>query len=274
MPTIDINDVQLHYEVQGSGDPLFLVHGSWGDHTVWEAVAPLLADRFHVVSYDRRSHSRSAHPEGERTRRQDEDDLAGLIAALADGPAYVVGNSFGGLVTLGVAARYPELVRAAAIHEPPGISVAEGGDLEQHVLAAAALIPTICAELEAGAVERGTRRFMEEVALGPGSWELMPEEMRATLMGNATAFVAEHRDPDAVVVDVEGVRRFDRPLLLTTGDQAPVWLQMIAERLAELFPEAYTATIGGAGHIPHATHPAEYADLLAAFFARQAAIAA
>ena len=274
MPTIQVNDVELYYEVQGSGPPLVLVHGSWDNAAVWQHMPERFADRFRVISYDRRSHSRSERPSGPRTRRQDEGDLADLISTLAGEPAYVVANSFGGLITLGLATRRPELVRAVAVHEPPALSVVSGGELEQLAGEAFALLPTIVAELEGGAVEHGTRRFIEDVAVGPGAWEIMPEEVRASLIGNAPAFVAEQRDPDAFAVDIEAVRRCGRPLLLTTGDQAPRWLQLMVGRLAELFPEAETATLAGAGHVPHETHPADYADVLDAFFSRPAAIAA
>jgi len=275
MPTIQVNGVELHYEVQGSGPPLFLVHGSWDDHTVWAQFTELVADRFRVVAYDRRSHSRSERPPGRRTRRQDEDDLAALISALAAEPAYVVANSFGGLVTLGLTARRPDLVRAAAIHEPPALSVVDGGELERRARAAGALVPEICAQLESGALEAGARRFVEEVALGPGAWDLMPDEARAIMVGNGPAFVAEQNDPDCFALDVESIRGCGRPLLVTTGDQSPRWLRLLVGRLAEVFPDADTATIAGVGHIPHETHPAAYVDALEEFFFRRpAAVAA
>ena len=35
-----INGVNLHYEVIGVGEPLLLVHGSWGDHREYEQIVP------------------------------------------------------------------------------------------------------------------------------------------------------------------------------------------------------------------------------------------
>ncbi len=32
MPFQNINNVRLYYEIAGSGEPLVMVHGSWGDH--------------------------------------------------------------------------------------------------------------------------------------------------------------------------------------------------------------------------------------------------
>jgi len=54
------------------------------------------------------------------------------------------------------------------------------------------------------------------------------------------------------------------PVLLTQGDQSPGWFLEIVRRLDEAIPSARVATIAGASHNPHGTHPAEYAALLAA----------
>lgn len=273
MPHTSINDVELYYEVQGSGPPLVLVHGSWDNHAVWDQVAERLADRFRVISYDRRGHTRSSCPPGPRTRRQDEDDLAGLITALAGEPAYVAANSFGGVISLGLAARRPELIRAAAVHEPPAIGAADG-ELAKVAHAAVSTLEEILDEIESGAEERATRRFIEEVAIGPGAWELSPEEFRAGLVANAGAFLAEQRDPEAFALDFGRVHLSGCPLLLTKGDQSPPWLQLLLDRLGELLPLAARTTIAGAGHVPHETDPVEYAEVLDAFLRSPAAIAA
>src|SRR5262245_58370806 len=100
MPIEVVNGIRLRYEVAGSGEPLVLVHGSWGDHHNWDAFAPLLTDRFEVVRYDRRGHSDSECPPGQGSVTDDVADLAALIERLGNGPAHVVGNSFGAAISL------------------------------------------------------------------------------------------------------------------------------------------------------------------------------
>jgi pimeloyl-ACP methyl ester carboxylesterase len=65
MSTARVNGVSLHYELTGAGDPLVLVHGSWGDHHNWDPVVPALAESFQVLTYDRRGHSQSERPDGQ-----------------------------------------------------------------------------------------------------------------------------------------------------------------------------------------------------------------
>lgn len=57
MSAARINGVELCYELSGSGEPLVLVHGSWGDHHNWDPVVSGLAESFRVVADDRRGHS-------------------------------------------------------------------------------------------------------------------------------------------------------------------------------------------------------------------------
>ena len=47
---------------EASGDPIVLVHGSWGDHDNWSGVAPLLRESFEVITF------RPPWPQPERTR--------------------------------------------------------------------------------------------------------------------------------------------------------------------------------------------------------------
>jgi len=54
---------------------------------VWVLIEDDLARRFRIVSYDRRGHTGSEDSAEPGTRRNDEDDLAGLIEALDLAPA-------------------------------------------------------------------------------------------------------------------------------------------------------------------------------------------
>jgi pimeloyl-ACP methyl ester carboxylesterase len=164
-----VNGVNLFYELTGSGDPLVLVHGSWGDHNSWRLVVPDLARSFRVLTYDRRGHSLSERPPGQGSRREDEEDLAALTEALDLAPAHVAGSSFGGSIALGLAARRPNLLRSLIVHEPPLMGlVADDAELRPLMMELQGRRESVADQLRAGDIEGGTRRFIEEVAGGPG----------------------------------------------------------------------------------------------------------
>jgi pimeloyl-ACP methyl ester carboxylesterase len=269
MPRISANDVEIHYEKTGRGDPVVLVHGGWSDLHNWQPVAPALAESFLVVAFDRRGHGRSERLPDHGTRRDQEEDVAALIENLERGPAHVVGTSFGGSIAIGLAARRPELVRSVIAHEPPLMSLV-GGDPESQPLmeAVQGTIRAVLARVARGDLLGGARQFVDEVALGPGAWEQLPEQLRETMIESATAFAAEQRDPDWASVDLAGLSGIDLPVLLTQGDQSPPWFFGIVAKLAELVPGASTRTYHGAGHAPHLTHPNDYLATVLDFLVR------
>jgi pimeloyl-ACP methyl ester carboxylesterase len=268
MARIRVNDVELYSEEHGAGDPLVLVHGHWVDHHSWDAVVPAFAESFRVIAYDRRGHSRSERPSGPVMRRQNEDDLAALIEALAAAPATIVANSYGTSTALGLAARRPELVRGVIGHEPPLVGVVVGNPGAAPALAETeATLRRVIEQIEDGDVEGGTRRFMEQVALGPGGWEMLPKAMRCTAVANAPAFVAEAQDLDWADADLYALSLAAVPIQLTQGDQSPTWFSAIVAEIARSVEHVEVSTIAGAGHAPNLTHVGEYVAAVREFAA-------
>ena len=125
------------------------------------------------MTFDRRGHSQSERPPGQRSRRQDEDDLAALIETLGLAPANVAGNSLGASVTLGLAARRPGLFRAVIAHEPPLVSLLAGDPQTLPLLQKFQTTnEAVVGLLKRGEIGEATKLFAEEIAIGPGSWEL------------------------------------------------------------------------------------------------------
>lgn len=264
MPIEHINDVQLHYELTGSGAvPVVLVHGSWGSHQQWDEVASGLATSHRVLSYDRRGHSDST---GSGTVHDDVNDLAALIETLGLAPAFVAGNSFGSAITLRLAATRPDLVRGILLHEPPLFPLLAGDPEVSSVLAEVlghmgGVIEKIASGDHAGAADQ----FMTELALAPGEWEQLPEAFRQTAIGNAPTFLDEANDPDTLQFDLDWIRSFHKPVLLTIGELSPSNYALVLDKLAEAIPHAERLTFAQAGHLPHATHPAAYVEAARAF---------
>ena len=256
--------MRLLVEESGGGEPLVLVHGSWDDRQAWALIEEDLARRFRVVSYDRRGHTGSEDSPEPGTRRDDEDDLADLIETLGLAPANVVANSFGAAIALGLAARRPELFRTLCAHEPPLLSLVADDPVAAQV--GEALGPVL-ALIGRGEAEKAAHDFVENIALGPGAWELMPPEERAAMAANADTFAGEALDPAWVDIDLDGLGGIAFPVLLTQGDQSPPFFSKVVAQLAEAIPSVEVRTLPGAGHVPHLTHPAEYVAAVGRFAA-------
>jgi pimeloyl-ACP methyl ester carboxylesterase len=268
MPRISANGVELNYDLTGSGETLVLVHGSWSDRNNWLPVAPELARSFSVVAYDRRGSGLSTR-DVPGTRRDHEDDLAALIDAVADEPVHVVGTSFGASIALGLVSRRPELVRSVIAHEPPLISVAaDGPDVRVQLEAVQATARAVCAQVERGEARGAAERFVEEIALGPGTWELLPEPLRETMVDSAAAFAVEQQDPAWADVELDELARTGVPMLISEGDESPPWFAPIVAKLTGAIGHAETHTYRGAGHAPHLTDPGDYLAVVARFLSR------
>lgn len=269
MHRIVVNGVGLAVEQTGDGPPMVLVHGSWSDRHAWELVAPRLAGRYRVITYDRRGHSQSERPPGTPGLVAHAADLAALIGHLQAAPAHIVANSFGGVIALEVAVSYPHRVASLCLHEPPAFAVVrDDPELRTALEQARELEQRVADEIGAGDHVRAARTFIER-AVGPGLWERFPEQVRRTMARNAVTvlgdFDAAYQTPDPARLGA-----ITAPVLLTGGGQSPpdVPYAMILDRLAAVLPAADRYTFQHAGHVPHRTHPAELTRVIDNFVAQ------
>jgi pimeloyl-ACP methyl ester carboxylesterase len=231
----------------------------------WQLAAPMLAERFDVVTYDRRGHGQSSAPPGQGSRTQDEDDLVGLIEALDIAPANVSGNSFGASTVLGAAGRRPEVFARIAGHEPPLLRFATA-TAEHLVEEQRAGLAQTLKHLEAGEHAEGAEYFIDNVGLGPGAWQQLPEPVRETFIGNAATFLDEQRDPSWDDLDVDALASYPGRILLSQGGQSLEWFWRVIDAIVERVPKIERVTLPDAGHVPQMTHPDELAKVLTSYF--------
>ncbi len=274
MPTTSINGIGLHWERNGdTGDPVVLVHGSWGDHHTWAPVVPALSHSFRVLTYDRRGHSLSERPESQGSVREDVADLAALIEHLDHFPAHIIGNSFGASIVLRLAGERPELFRSLIVHEPPLFGLLKDEPDAQSALATVHdRIMAVVELLTDGDFEDGARSFMETIALGPGAWSALPQDARDTFVFNAPTWLDEARDPEALEIDLSRLRNFSAPALLTVGGQSPAFFPLVVGRIAGALPNAERQMLVEAGHVPHLSHPEEQVRVVRSFIQSAAAV--
>jgi pimeloyl-ACP methyl ester carboxylesterase len=125
--------------------------------------------------------------------------------------------------------------------------------------------------LEAGDNIAGAREFVETIAVGPGAWNSLPQKIRDTFVFNAPTWLDEMHDPHVYDLDVDGLRKFDAPVLLTMGDQSPSHFPLVVEQIAQALPHTHTHTYVGAGHVPHLSHSQDYVRVITSFIETHAA---
>src|SRR5687767_6154964 len=115
MPSVRVGDIDVAYDVQGSGDPFVLVHGSTGGRTTWMMQTPTLAERYQVILPEYAGGGESTTPD----RPLEVDELMDQALAVADATGaerfHLAGYSLGAVVALAVAAKAPERVRSLAV---------------------------------------------------------------------------------------------------------------------------------------------------------------
>jgi pimeloyl-ACP methyl ester carboxylesterase len=115
---LEVPGARLRHFVRGSGPLLVLIAGGHGDAAVNDALASHLADRYTVLTYDRRGLSGSTTDQPLRTLATHADDVSRLLSSLTTEPAYVFGSSLGAMIALELTIRHPEQVGVLVAHEP------------------------------------------------------------------------------------------------------------------------------------------------------------
>lgn len=91
MPTIEINNATLYYEVKGAGETLLFTHGASWDLQQWKPQVEELSKSFKVITWDVRGHGKSSLPKGKVDSEDFVKDLVGLLEHLGVKQAHLLG---------------------------------------------------------------------------------------------------------------------------------------------------------------------------------------
>ena len=118
-----IRDTEIWFDVEGAGlvpdgarmverPPAFVIHGGpGGDHSGFKPGLSPLAERLQLVYFDHRGQGRSARGDPARyTLDENVADMEALRLHLGLGPIVSIGTSYGGMVAMAHAARFPDSV--------------------------------------------------------------------------------------------------------------------------------------------------------------------
>jgi pimeloyl-ACP methyl ester carboxylesterase len=110
MPKVKIQDINLYYEVHGSGYPLILIRGLSSNADHWYCQIPAFSPHYSVVAFDNRGIGRSDIPDSAFTISTMADDTVGLMDSLGILRAHILGISMGGMIAQEIALKHGQRV--------------------------------------------------------------------------------------------------------------------------------------------------------------------
>lgn len=273
---VRVGDVRIHFEVDGprlvpngpmldERPTMILLHGGPGfDHNSLRPHLAPLADVAQLVFLDHRGQGRSDSSTRDRWNLDTWiDDLAGFCDVLGIEAPIVFGHSFGGMVALGLAIRYPELPSklvisnsAAKFRPDRALDMFErlGG-------------PDARAAAEAYFLEPSEERLEEFMAVcyplyGPVSPD---PEARARIVARPEVGIHYFSGEINTFDWFPELGRIACPTLVLGGELDPITPFACSEEMAAAIPRARLEVVAGAGHAPFRDRPGDTLGVIREF---------
>jgi 3-oxoadipate enol-lactonase len=265
---VRVEDGELHYEIEGDGPVVTMIHPGLWDSRTWDPqVSALVEAGYRVLRYDVRGYGRSSRPTG--TPYSHVRDLLGLLDGLDVPMCAIVGCSMGGEIAVDFTLSHPSRVGALVL-AAAGLGGYDGSPEENAWWDETA--GEIDAAIEAGDLERaqGLRLALFWAPLGTDDpagrriREIAFDNIHELTMDESGV---EELEPPAL----ERLEEIAVPTLVidAADDIAP--MHSIAAILAGRIPGARSAVIQHADHVVNLRQPEEFNRLLLGFLAEHAA---
>jgi pimeloyl-ACP methyl ester carboxylesterase len=264
MPKINVNGVDLYYEIHGSGEPLLLLEGLGYSTWMWHRQIEYLAQHYQVIIFDNRGVGDSDKPDHPYTIEMMARDAAGLLHKLGVKKAHVLGVSMGGLIAQQLAILFPRVINKLVL-----CCTSHGGPnsvpMPQEIIN---LLNTVDESMSA---ERKLVLAMSP-AFRPGYMEEHPEEIEEIIhwrMEKPTPRYAWlHQFMAAAAFNVEdSVGTITTPVLILSGDQDRVLPVENAYLIQKKLPHSQMKIFPGAGHMFFWERAQEFNEMVHSFLA-------
>ncbi|MCM3692577.1 alpha/beta fold hydrolase [Neobacillus niacini] len=137
MPYLPVEDLSIHYEIEGNGSPIIILHGMGNNSQSWRKQLAGLSENYTVIAWDAPGYGKSSDPKEELTEfSQFADILKGFIEALNFKSVTLLGHSMGSAIALDFCYRFPEIVENLIISDATRGSTSLSMEENQKKLAA------------------------------------------------------------------------------------------------------------------------------------------
>jgi pimeloyl-ACP methyl ester carboxylesterase len=252
-----VNGVKIHYELNGSGPDLVLIHGLSGSLAFWQLrIAPELSQNFRVLTYDLRGHGQSDMPPVGYTSRDMAEDLLALINHLGIERPHIVGHSLGGLVAMHLVSLHSDRAASLTVSDSRIRALQPRQKLREWTH-----WPLWKAQLEKRGLVVDEESEMDFLLLD----RLLGPQRRATQWSNFLANTTakdDLRDPAGLTEElIRGVRA---PVYAIYGEYS--FCQPTLAGLQRLLPNLRVSVIPKVGHFFPLTHPDVFLSHLEEFY--------
>ena len=199
----------LHVNISGQGVPLVMIHGIISDSTFFDKSAVCLAEKYQVITYDRRGYGNSDQVSySDYTVRAQAEDLICILRTFCREPAWILGNSAGSLIALEAALNYPELIRGMILLEP---SLGYDPDEREKLLG---WNRELNEYVEQRRIKRALMAFSRVIGGKAGSAASSLQEMRQTYQNLETFMYGELNEVQHYLPPIESLMALKIPVVI------------------------------------------------------------
>ena len=119
IPSFSYNDIEINYIVEGSGEPIVFVSGTFTKLQMWNYQIDFFKDKMTVVAFDNRGAGKSSRPDFPYTMDQFVGDLKQLLdyIGIPEG-IHLCGSSMGAMISQKFALKYPKMIKTLILCAP------------------------------------------------------------------------------------------------------------------------------------------------------------
>jgi pimeloyl-ACP methyl ester carboxylesterase len=257
-PRTGVSAHGLYYRVEGRGpETVALIHGVGSSAATWSRLAPLLLERFRLVSYDLRGHGLSEKATGPYSLDRFVDDHLALLAGLEVSRSHLVGFSLGAIVAQGVALRAPETVDRLVL-----LNCIGGRSDEDRMRVNQRLREIRTSRMADLAARSATRWFTTDfLSSHPAD---VASEVNIVSATNHAAYVKAY-EVLATNDLIDALDQLKRPTLLVTGADDVGSRPSMSYAMHDRIPESTVRIVPRLRHYLHIEAPELVAELISSF---------
>ena len=248
---------------EGHGDTLLLLHGSASNSAVWRRyVEPFVQRGYRVVVPDLIGYGKTeAWPRHTPYTLDAEVELVSRLLPTDGRRFHVIGHSFGGVVSLGLALRRPPGLASLTLVEPVAFFILRYAEERDAYAEISALRASFLDALDRGEGDGALRIFLGYWT-GPGSWDALPERARDEVVRCVEKLRLDFEASFDTDPGVDAIRAIAVPTLLVEGTRGTFPARRIVAALAGMLPRVTREVVEGANHLMPLTHPGVLTDAI------------